>query len=701
MQRASGSTTGHASKRPRVDATLSDEENACLGKDLIDISGFNPDALQRWARAVLKHGRMPEEVIAKTICRFTEYQMTGPLLLMQTVEKLTNMYGVDVAPADFLTTHLKMLSDAENEATPDELFKQWLHASPKQPAKIEMNKVDPLYWELENVETRLTSMERPSNYVRFIGLSGSGKTRTLYEECVHHVSDGIYVTMKKAANGGSRAAERMLERVDEAKLAGDSMCCMLMGMLYAHVKFCFDHPGDKLTRLFLMTQNCGDMIVGYCNRMPIPHDYEQARKWMQQMTIVVEGYESRPCIMLDEIQTVQDLEVLKQLVRAVEKLVTAAVVTGTGVQKEVLQDATERQDSAAGKLQWKDATRPLLCYWSRCQKYMNHHLGKTDLSEWLEQQPQYKQWFDPCRARLLAILVEKCRNNCENKYEEQLEDLHELVCNPTEKSFLLNSNFNEHLRKNLNVMTGAEKSIARHLAEYLIRGEIHGKVNDHFLEHIIFLGVGNCVGKLEVLAVDCLKRMERIVSLIPQVIKEQLEWLGPSSAGFMFEYPVAYAIAGVDKAEDLSFLHWSLADSMNNVGQLHDGWHVAMPDRFAGPDVVLFHVKDCSVTELKVVQSKLVASKLSGVELDHAYNTTDLKRVYTRRDSTVIMTKLAERRAIKAWFMLNESPGMKVTRVLVCSGGVSFEHEQVQVFTDTASSALHFLGRGLWDLLPR
>eukprot|EP00971_Amphidinium_carterae_P100774 1993848-Amphidinium_carterae.1 len=149
--------------------------------------------------------------------------------------------------------------------------------------------------------------------MRFVGLSGAGKTRTLYEECVHHSQEDVYITMSAAHNGGSTAAKGMLQRGEKEGLKGDRLCCMFMGMLYTHLKFYYSYvvPDTlaekglktvKLQRLFLMAQNTANRLTKHCGLMPTPPDDERAKSWMTDMQKSVASFASDPCILLDEIQ---------------------------------------------------------------------------------------------------------------------------------------------------------------------------------------------------------------------------------------------------------------------------------------------------------------------------------------------------------------------------------------------------------------
>jgi len=285
-----------------------------------------------------------------------------------------------------------------------------------------------------------------------------------------------------------------------------------------------------------------------------------------------------------------------------------------------------------------------------------------------------------------------------NEYESILEELHKQICCPGPQ-FLLHSNFGEAVIANTSKVTASHKTIARHLAECMLFGEVNGQDHDACLEDIVCLGVGTGAGQLEPLVMDCLKRMENVTKLIPVILSEIVPRLSASSAGFLFEYPVAYAIANTT-AKGLSFLHAPLKDAVHKAATMSNGWYAVLPDRFAGPDVVLFQVASKSVKELKVVQSKLVATRLTGDDLTHALDTTNLSKVYLRKNGTEIKTRSAERAAILEWFEKQKNAGMRVERCLVSSAGSSRVCKGVRVASRKSEPGLQFLEKNLWELLP-
>eukprot|EP00971_Amphidinium_carterae_P331168 6464573-Amphidinium_carterae.2 len=236
---------------------------------------------------------------------------------------------------------------------------------------------------------------------------------------------------------------------------------------------------------------------------------------------------------------------LTQVTRAVRKLVKYAVVTGTAVNKAAIDRATGELISKGAKVEWSDVKGPNLLRWSDCEKYMaNHALA---LVAWFKANSHYKSWFDPVRARVVALLVAKCKNHHDDfgyDFATELEKLHEVVCDPTADTCLLSSNF---LQRNLDKVFNDERTLAGHLAEAVMYGEINGSDSDPHLADIVLCGVGPAAGKLEPLVLDCLKRIERVMKAVPKILVNGLRRLNASSAGFLFEYPVAYAVqvAGV------------------------------------------------------------------------------------------------------------------------------------------------------------
>eukprot|EP00971_Amphidinium_carterae_P324780 6454716-Amphidinium_carterae.1 len=283
-------------------------------------------------------------------------------------------------------------------------------------------------------------------------------------------------------------------------------------------------------------------------------------------------------------------------------------------------------------------------------------------------------------------------------------------------------------------MVGSGKAFRLHLAEYVLFGEINGEDGDAHLDGVLFCGVGNPgkKQKLEPLALDCLKRIPAVMELVPEVLTSMLGRLNASSAGFLFEYPVAYAVARVEAAQesfskvrlfsfsnsslethqtscplamqDLVFLAGkTLAEAVKYVQQHQlPKWYAVLPDRFAGPDVVLFHIEaqpaGTKLTNVKVVQSKLYGGKLAGNELKHALNTTNLKHVYMRQNGAEIMSRSAERSEIIEFVESAPVSGFTIERILVCSSKIDGATSGVEVIT--RETPINFLGHSLWSLVP-
>eukprot|EP00971_Amphidinium_carterae_P349791 6491227-Amphidinium_carterae.1 len=572
-----------------------------------------------------------------------------------------------------------------------------------------------LYWDLD--ATRLTKeIRQESNYCKFIGLSGSGKTRTLYEECINRERTCVYVTMSQARNGGSRAAEDMVQKVTTEKLAGEKACYHFAAVLYAHVKvFCMASKWPKLERFFLMTQNCHSAVSTLVNGLPRPTTEEQAVEWTRQMEASVGNLTSKAgfgdvCILLDEIQVVTEEESGRRkntrparfcysLDFVLSKENTNAHLRERRVPLNTVSNdlsygrhcfcklpATRDIVSQGAKVEWKDVNGPELLTWPQSQGYMEHYA--PTLASWFADNGHYKAWFELARARVVALLVEKCRyKTAEHNFAVELEKLHAEVCDPAQDACLLHSNL--QVKGNLQkVVPATGQTFARHLAEAVVFGEINGEAADPFLADVVLYGVGTGVqsAKLEPLALDCLKRIPGVMAFVPEVLKAALRQLNPSCAGFLFEYPVAYAVAEVAEAEEsfrleeLHFLHQSLAEAVETMQNSRmEGWRVVFPDRLAGPDVVLFKVEADGLKKVKVVQSKLHTHKLTGKDLKHALDTTDLKLVYTRKQGgTKIMTKANESQEIKEFAKHHAD---KIERILVCSAGIEGERGEVRVIT--------------------
>eukprot|EP00971_Amphidinium_carterae_P083873 1659782-Amphidinium_carterae.2 len=99
--------------------------------------------------------------------------------------------------------------------------------------------------------------------------------------------------MSEAHNGGSRAAEKMLQKAVNEKLADETA------------------QGSNLERFFLMTQNCHSIVSDLVYGLPCQTTKQQAAKWTKQMadsvvSLAAKGRFGDLCILLDEIQVVTD-----------------------------------------------------------------------------------------------------------------------------------------------------------------------------------------------------------------------------------------------------------------------------------------------------------------------------------------------------------------------------------------------------------
>eukprot|EP00971_Amphidinium_carterae_P331169 6464573-Amphidinium_carterae.3 len=151
--------------------------------------------------------------------------------------------------------------------------------------------------------------------------------------------------------------------------------------------------------------------------------------------------------------------------------------------------------------------------------------------------------------------------------------------------------------------------------------------------------------------------------------------------------------------QELEFLTGTLADAVKSIPQKQSSkWYAVLPDRFAGPDVVVFRVKDAELKEVKVVQSKLYSETLKGNELKHALDTTDLSSTYSRKDGSEIKTRKLERTAITKFAKTHVD---KIERILVCSAGVEGETPKVRVVSAESDKDLKFLEQGLWSLIAQ
>eukprot|EP00971_Amphidinium_carterae_P085541 1692544-Amphidinium_carterae.1 len=204
--------------------------------------------------------------------------------------------------------------------------------------------------------------------------------------------------------------------------------------------------------------------------------------------------------------TAQDDHIL-QVIRALEKLVETAVVTGTAVKRELLHRVTApRPNSGTAKRKWTDSEGPALFDWSKSREYMSKH--KPSLAAWLDKHQEYRQWFTKTRARVVATLLEACRGktSLDADFADELDRLYCDVCTPDLQTCVLHSNIN--MQSNLERLIN-KKTLAYRLAESVIYGEARGFQTQEDLADCIFLGVGDETSRsgLEPLVVDCLKRI--------------------------------------------------------------------------------------------------------------------------------------------------------------------------------------------------
>eukprot|EP00971_Amphidinium_carterae_P140536 2785116-Amphidinium_carterae.1 len=99
-------------------------------------------------------------------------------------------------------------------------------------------------------------------------------------------------------------------------------------------------------------------------------------------------------------------ELLQQVIRSVEELVSQAIVSGTGVCRRTLIEAMKVPNPGVAKWQWEDIPGPSLLTWSDCEKYLDKY--EPQLKAWLVAHPAYQKWFSVVRARVLALAVQRC-----------------------------------------------------------------------------------------------------------------------------------------------------------------------------------------------------------------------------------------------------------------------------------------------------
>eukprot|EP00287_Rhodomonas_sp_CCMP768_P016050 CAMPEP_0196758320 /NCGR_PEP_ID=MMETSP1091-20130531/104125_1 /TAXON_ID=302021 /ORGANISM="Rhodomonas sp., Strain CCMP768" /LENGTH=759 /DNA_ID=CAMNT_0042107139 /DNA_START=116 /DNA_END=2395 /DNA_ORIENTATION=- len=566
----------------------------------------------------------------------------------------------------------------------------------------ELPRDDPLYWKLDKP---LTEGQFPSGMVRYVGLSGSGKTRRLLE--VLYARPCILATSSLNGNGGNNGIEITARKITSSvwvhnrevqKYFWTALACAWKRFYVQRIAS--EADGRKRVAWWMKGSSC---IEKWMEELPPPPPIKDMVTAIALLSSQVDV-----SVLLDEIQAVS-CHVLPSLLSACRHQFKNIVITGTGVSEPEVRAAWSNSPSMAkhGPRPYKTVRGPSLLSEAEVEAYFDEFA--PGLAHEVLHSDEVGQWFkDGCRARVAAraaFLFRRCKRK-EDVVDAISEGFSELS-NPDCVQGWLAKN---HIRQNANRLLGP------HTLHYLLARAFLGytwwdkaqtqperKKQRADAYTMMEIGVAplNCNGHRlrEFLAFECLRRNNEVMDMVPLIIREDWERSQMQSAqskGAPFEKYIAHQLFsrtknadGLGKMKLYTDLTEMLADWKNspNVQRVH--W----PDWRLGPDIL-----GLLDGELYVVQAKCHAKLPSGKKLQHACNTTKLAtNAFFSVKKQRVLPKSKEREAaqIREAVLRATAEGLKVVRVLALKAHTAEQDEKDRLRVAKVDGSIK-----VWHLSP-
>jgi len=572
----------------------------------------------------------------------------------------------------------------------------WMNrcVAPAQPA-AGLPEDDPLYAKL-NIS--LTPGPFPEGFVRFLGLSGGGKTRRLVE--VLYAQPCIMVTASVNGNGGNNAIEEVTRNIISRGWHADAK---LQQYVWTALTFCWHQfyeqriktasSGADRVSHWILGSSC---IAQWMEALPDPHS-----EGLQDAIALLSISDVSPLLLLDEAQAIHE-DVIRNLLSVCRIRFRNFVVTGTGVTEETMRAAWQSSPSA-GKAQpppFHEEPGPRLLSQSEAVEYFSTFAPQ--LAVLAKKSEQLAPWFNPCRARVAAVAVRRAW-----KYQEVegdivqtlLAELDGLADPERPDGWLSKNNIAGHRIRVFNHHT-LDWVLARAFlgATWWVRGD-EGATSQSKKDayRLMEIGVAPLVDggdRLEeFMVIESLRRNGVVMEVVPKVMTQLVQdatKLGTSAAGLAFEKFVALEIYRSTES------HGMLAqmEVVMDVETMLAAWETASdrillhwPDKYLGPDLIVLYER-----KLKVIQCKYHKTLPSGEDLKYACSTTDLEQAYNSKAGTVYPKSMqcAAERIRQAYKVAKES-GMEAHRVLALkANGATDQHDADRVESvDRGVEVLH------------
>lgn len=497
-------------------------------------------------------------------------------------------------------------------------------------------------------------LPRDAGFFFVVGLSGTGKTRTLLEEVISAAgkASAAYVTLSTAGNGGSAAGGDCTvrcRRCTPVQARWEWACC-----LAAHVLLlkCCSKPSAHL----LPNESFDKDIVAkaYSNAPRAPSDVtrDDVVSVIQDILMPAAGNAKVCC---DEIQSAWiDGETLEFTPKAVVPLLAASknlgarlYCGGTDVEFDVVQKEITKDTSVSGKktFQRRDLNETEV---TDGMHYIKEKCGDAICSEIAQQGGDI--YFQPCRHRIASNFVDAVQEYIKKESLPEavalaLFDLDKCL-SPCCTEYLLAKNYLGLYSKG-----AAGNCVLRGLAELALRSQaclpsfqpddFHRFVNTG-IAVLTKVSASACTFVLkERCAVVALLRNHHVMQRVPDVIGAMLKSNPePSAEGFVFE--VVGAFGACDhyfgtQLMDIIFVS-SFAELLDTIVSGKKGTFVYFPSKMAGPDIIIYRCRreKTQIREIKQMQVKDIQRPLEDADRCHAENTTNPRCLYLRRDGTEI-----------------------------------------------------------------
>eukprot|EP00287_Rhodomonas_sp_CCMP768_P014565 CAMPEP_0196757280 /NCGR_PEP_ID=MMETSP1091-20130531/103584_1 /TAXON_ID=302021 /ORGANISM="Rhodomonas sp., Strain CCMP768" /LENGTH=778 /DNA_ID=CAMNT_0042106051 /DNA_START=94 /DNA_END=2430 /DNA_ORIENTATION=- len=541
---------------------------------------------------------------------------------------------------------------------------EWIGLGPQRPAQLDLPS-HPLYW---NLDHSFTEAKFPDGLIRFLGITGGGKTRRLIETAINEKCIMLTFANDGDSNCGM-VAHKIIKRLQSHSWNEGQQKYFWAALLHAFCRF-YDasikeeDSGTARVSYWLQVAKC---LGTWIDRIPDPPEAECIQDALKLLRV---GDAQAVRLLVDEVQVVPHT-LQQEFISVCCSVFDNVVITGTGVSAKMLNaaiDATLAASNAGKADSFLKIEGPKLLDWADVAMYWNA-VGKGALVKQVQDVGHRMQrWFSPCRARIAAVAAQHSDNI------DQLEaELFRLTEPDHSRGWIRK---NEVTRKADHVYNGLT------LAYILARGFLGatwyrpksstGDLAEEGREFLTSLGLAPmvAVSVQEFAVMECLRKTPVVLNMLPEVMMNFLEdgeAMDASSAGYAFEKVVALAVMKKhgSPAVKVSTLMEILQGGEDDVLQ------ICWPDNFMGPDLVTRWQGVVTVYQCKYRDG------LQRGEVEYAVQTTDLEKTYvTKRGSfhpvscramSRRICTASKRVSIKRALVLKDIPLDDVFRTVSCT----------------------------------